>query len=121
MTILRRSLAVAADPGAAGVEPRAGLRRHLGWAALAAHEAALRRLVAAAPLLAGAGLLRRLCAGGCAVACRSARCSRVGGGLLFGTAAGGALAVAAASSGAVLLFLRRAGRWRRCSPAAPVR
>ena len=81
-----------------------GLHRHLTWAALAAHEVALRRLVAEAPTLAAAAYVA-VYAGAVALSVPLGGMLTVAGGLLFGALAGGALAVAGATGGAILLFL----------------
>ncbi len=81
-----------------------GLHRQLSWPALAAHEAELRQRVAQHPLWAAA-LYVVVYAAAVAISIPGAVVLTVSGGLLFGTAAGGALAVAGAWVGAVLLFL----------------
>jgi len=74
------------------------------WDALAAHQAALHQWVAAAPLAAGA-LYCALYAGSVVLSLPLGVAFSMTGGLLFGTVAGTALALLAASTGAVLLFL----------------
>jgi uncharacterized membrane protein YdjX (TVP38/TMEM64 family) len=83
-------------------------RDDVGWATLAAHQAALHRWVDAAPV--PAALLY------CVAYAGSVACSlpfslpfTLIGGLLFGRLFGSVLAVASASSGAVLLFLLARG------------
>lgn len=81
-----------------------GLPRLLSWSALAANRAALDGLVAAHPLPAALGFVLVYTAV-VALSLPGAAVLSVAGGLLFGTLAGAALAVAGASAGAVLLFL----------------
>jgi uncharacterized membrane protein YdjX (TVP38/TMEM64 family) len=81
-----------------------GLHRQLSWSALAAHEAGLRRLAATAPVAAASAYVAAY-AVAVALSLPLGALFTVGGGLLFGTLAGGMLAVAGATSGAVLLFL----------------
>ena len=81
-----------------------GLYRHLNWAELAAQEAALRHLVATAPLAAAAAYVATYAAA-VSLSIPLGGLFTVSGGLLFGPLAGGALAVMAATTGAILLFL----------------
>ncbi len=81
-----------------------GLHRYLTWAALAAHAAALRHVVAAAPVSAAAAYVASYAAV-VTLSLPVGALFTLGGGLLFGTLAGGALAVTGATGGAVLLFL----------------
>ena len=81
-----------------------GLHRQASWAALAQHEAALRRAVAAAPVLAAAAYVAAY-AVAVTLSIPFGALFTVTGGLLFGTLAGGALAVAGATTGAILVFL----------------
>jgi uncharacterized membrane protein YdjX (TVP38/TMEM64 family) len=99
---------VAVLAAAAVLAVRGDLSAAAGWAALAAHEATLHRWVATAPV--GAAVLY------CAVyaACVAASLPigvvlTVSGGLLFGTAVGGTLALLSATAGAVALFLLARG------------
>ncbi len=81
-----------------------GLQQDLSWPSLARHQAELLAAVAARPIAAaGAYLLVYTVVVGCSVP--EAALVTVAGGLLFGTALGGALAVIGASLGAVVLFL----------------
>lgn len=96
-------------------------RHDVGWATLAANRAALHRAADAAP----AATILLYCTAYVGVVVLSLPLSAVftlAGGLLFGTAAGAALATLSSAAGAVLLFLlargalapsvaRRAGPW----------
>jgi uncharacterized membrane protein YdjX (TVP38/TMEM64 family) len=81
-----------------------GLLGQLNWVSLAAHETALRRLVAVAPATAGAAYVAAYAAA-VALSLPLGALLTVSGGLLFGTLIGGMLAVAGATTGAILLFL----------------
>jgi uncharacterized membrane protein YdjX (TVP38/TMEM64 family) len=81
-----------------------GLRRDLSWASLSRHQAELLAVVAAHPIEAGAAYV--------AIYAITVACSlpegalvTIAGGLLFGPALGGVLAIIGASTGAVILFL----------------
>ena len=104
MTVPRRSWPLLLILALLAASLAGGLHHQLGWTALAAHQAALRRMVAAAPALAAAAYLAAY-ALAVALSLPAGAVFTVGGGLLFGTLAGGALAVAAATTGAILLFL----------------
>ncbi len=104
MTLLRRTWPALLIPAVLAAGFATGLHRHLNWAALATHEAALHLLVARAPVLAAAAYLAAY-ATAVALAVPLGGLFTVAGGLLFGTLAGGMLAVAGATTGAVLLFL----------------
>jgi uncharacterized membrane protein YdjX (TVP38/TMEM64 family) len=80
------------------------LRGHLGWTALAAHQGALRDWVARAPVAAAAAYCLGY-AGAVALSLPLGGVLTVAGGLLFGPVAGAALAVVAATLGALTLFL----------------
>ncbi len=98
-----------------------GWRGDVGWATLAAHQAAMHRWVADAPVLAGAAYCAVYI--GCVLLSLPLSAAlTLFGGLLFGAVAGTVLAVCSATVGAVLLFLlargaltplvaRRAGPW----------
>lgn len=86
----------------------AGLHRMLSWAALGEQQASLLALVAARPATAAAGYVA-LYAAAVAVSLPGAVVLTVAGGLLFGTALGAALAVAGATTGAMLVFLAARG------------
>jgi len=81
-----------------------GLRRDLSWVSLSRHQAELLAAVAARPIKAGGAYVVVYAI---LVACSvpEAAIVTVAGGLLFGAALGGALAVIGASIGAVVLFL----------------
>jgi uncharacterized membrane protein YdjX (TVP38/TMEM64 family) len=81
-----------------------GLFWRLTWASLAAHESTLRRLVAVAPVAAAAAYVAAYAAV-VALSIPIGVLFTVSGGVLFGTLTGGALAVAGATIGAILLFL----------------
>ena len=104
MTVLRRTWPLLLILALLAASLATGLHRRLDWATLAAHEATLRRLVAEAPVLSGAAYLAAY-ALAVALSLPVGALFTVGGGLLFGTLVGGAVAVAGASSGAILLFL----------------
>lgn len=104
MTILRRTWPLLLILALLAAVFATGLHRHLTWAGLAAQEATLRALVAKAPLLAAAAYLAAY-AVAVALSLPLGGTFTVGGGLLFGTLAGGMLAVAGATTGAILLFL----------------
>lgn len=104
MTVLRRTWPLLLMLALLAAILAAGLHRQLSWSTLAAHEAALRRLVAEDPLLAAAGYVAAYAAA-VALSLPAGALFSVGGGLLFGTVLGGVLAAAAATSGAILLFL----------------
>jgi len=98
-----------------------GWHEALSWEGLAARRAALAETVAARPVLAAAGYVA-LYAAAVAVSIPGAAVITASGGLLFGIAAGAALAVAGATLGAIGLFLaartalgpllaRKAGPW----------
>ncbi|CAH2600028.1 TVP38/TMEM64 family membrane protein [Rhodovastum atsumiense] len=76
----------------------------LSWATLAAHQAALRHFVEAAPVAAAAAYVAGYAAA-VGVSVPLGALFTVVGGLLFGTVAGGGLAVLGATAGACLLFL----------------
>ena len=82
----------------------AGVQRQVNWSALTTHEAALRRLVSEVPLLAAAAYVAAYAAL-VTLSVPFGVLFTVTGGLLFGTLAGGLLAVSGATSGAILLFL----------------
>ena len=81
-----------------------GLHRDLSWANLSRHQADLLAIVAARPIETGVGYVVFYAA---TVACSLPEGALVtlAGGLLFGTAVGGTLAIIGASTGAVILFL----------------
>jgi uncharacterized membrane protein YdjX (TVP38/TMEM64 family) len=81
-----------------------GLHRDLSWPSLARHQAALLAAVAAQPVTAAAAYLALYMAL-VALSVPEAAVVTVLGGLLFGTWVGGALAVAGAGLGALVLFL----------------
>jgi len=81
-----------------------GLHRQAGWDSLSAHEAALRRAVAAAPVLAATAYVAAY-AVAVTLFIPFGALFTLTGGLLFGALAGGMLAVACATTGAVLAFL----------------
>lgn len=81
-----------------------GLTGHLSWSALARDQAALKTWVAAHALLAP-GLFVVLYILSVTLSLPQAALLTMTGGLLFGTVAGGALAVIGATIGAVCLFL----------------
>ncbi len=85
-----------------------GLHRQFGWQALSSHQAGLRAWAAADPLLAGAAYVAVYTAL-VAMSLPLGVVLTMTGGLLFGAAAGAALAVLAATCGAVLLFLLARG------------
>jgi uncharacterized membrane protein YdjX (TVP38/TMEM64 family) len=81
-----------------------GLNRDLSWANLSRHQADLLAIVAARPIETSVGYVVFYAA---TVACSLPEGALVtlAGGLLFGTALGGTLAIIGASTGAVILFL----------------
>jgi uncharacterized membrane protein YdjX (TVP38/TMEM64 family) len=81
-----------------------GLHRQLSWSALAAHQSELRQIVLRHPGLASSAYVA-VYAAVVAISIPEGVVLTIAGGLLFGTAAGGALAVTGAWVGAVLLFL----------------
>jgi uncharacterized membrane protein YdjX (TVP38/TMEM64 family) len=81
-----------------------GLHRDLSWPSLARHQAALLATVAARPVTAAAAYFTLYMAL-VALSVPEAAVVTVLGGLLFGTWVGGALAVAGAGLGALVLFL----------------
>ena len=81
-----------------------GLPQQIGWAGLARHQAALSAWVASHPIAAPA-LYAVIYAVAAALSLPEAAVLTVAGGLLFGTLAGGVLAVVGSSVGAVALFL----------------
>jgi uncharacterized membrane protein YdjX (TVP38/TMEM64 family) len=81
-----------------------GLTDRLSWSGLAQHQAALNEWVTAHPWLAPC-LFVAVYTASVALSLPQATLLTIAGGLLFGTAAGGALAVIGATIGAVLLFL----------------
>lgn len=76
----------------------------LGWDTIATHEAALHRMVAAAPV-ASAAAYWAVYATCVVLSLPLSLWLTIAGGLLFGTALGATLAIAASGTGAVLLFL----------------
>jgi uncharacterized membrane protein YdjX (TVP38/TMEM64 family) len=83
---------------------QSGLTAELSWNAFARHQAELVDLVAAHPVITAAGYVL-FYAAVVALSVPEAAVVTVCGGLLFGTLAGGALAVVGATLGAVVLFL----------------
>lgn len=81
-----------------------GLTDRLSWSSLAEYQTALRALVTAHPWLAPC-LFVLIYTASVTLSLPQAALLTLIGGLLFGTAAGGALAVTGATIGAVLLFL----------------
>lgn len=81
-----------------------GLQRYLSFAYLGEQRQSLQALVASRPAAAAAGYLL-LYALSVALSLPGATVLTIAGGLLFGTLAGGAIAVLGATLGAVLLFL----------------
>ena len=83
---------------------KSGLTEHLSWAGLARNQTFLKSEVAAHPVLAP---FLYLCIyfGAVTLSLPQAAVLTISGGLLFGTVAGGALAVIGATTGAVALFL----------------
>lgn len=97
-----------------------GLNRQVSWGLLAAHQADLRAWAAAHPVLAASAYVL-VYAGLVAMSLPLGGLLTMSGGLLFGALLGGALAVLAASFGAMLLFLLARGAlapWfaRRANP-----
>lgn len=81
-----------------------GVQHQLSWSALAQHQAALHAFVAEHPIMSAAGYVAVYVVA-VALSLPGAAILTVAGGLLFGIAAGAALAVAGATLGAVLVFL----------------
>ncbi len=81
-----------------------GLHHQLAWAALTAHHAALRGFVAAHPATSALAYVA-IYAGAVTLSLPGGAVLTVAGGWLFGIVLGAALAVIAATMGAVLLFL----------------
>jgi uncharacterized membrane protein YdjX (TVP38/TMEM64 family) len=81
-----------------------GLQHELSWSSLAARQAQLRSFVHAEPLRAALGFVL-IYALAVAVSFPGAVVLTVAGGLLFGTAAGVALTVVGATTGALVIFL----------------
>ena len=81
-----------------------GLRRDLSWASLSLHQVELHTLVATHPIKAAVAYVVVYAV---TVACSlpEGALVTIAGGLMFGTVLGGALAIAGASVGAVILFL----------------
>jgi uncharacterized membrane protein YdjX (TVP38/TMEM64 family) len=81
-----------------------GLQQDLSWASLSRHQAELLAIVAARPVEVGAAYVA-IYAATVAFSVPEGALVTIAGGLLFGTALGGTLAIIAASIGAVILFL----------------
>ena len=83
---------------------RFGLIDHLSWAALSRHQAMLQQLVAEWPVLAASTYILAYTIA-VALSVPEGAALTVFGGVLFGTAMGGFLAIIGATCGAVVLFL----------------
>jgi uncharacterized membrane protein YdjX (TVP38/TMEM64 family) len=108
MTVPRRLWPMLLTLALLAVALAGGLLWQPNWASLAAHETALRRLVAVAPVAAAAAYVAAY-AVVVALSIPVGVLFTVSGGVLFGTLAGGSLAVAGATIGAILLFLAARG------------
>lgn len=104
MRIPRRLIAPVALIGLIAAVWLLGLNDRLSWSALARHEASLHAWVAVHPWLAPCLFLATYVAS-VTLSLPQASLLTLTGGVLFGTVAGGTLAVAGATAGAVLLFL----------------
>jgi uncharacterized membrane protein YdjX (TVP38/TMEM64 family) len=104
MQFVRRFWPLALLGAAVAAAWASGLAQQLNWAALGRHQAALSAWVASHPFTAPA-LYAVLYAVAAALSLPEAAVLTVAGGLLFGTLAGGLLAVAGSSAGAIALFL----------------
>lgn len=118
---MRRMLPLLGLVGLLALAWAMGWHEALSWEGLAARRAALAEVVAARPVAAGLGYVA-LYAAAVAVSIPGAGIITASGGLLFGIAAGSALAVTGATLGAVGLYLaartalgpflaRKAGPW----------
>jgi len=104
MPLLKRLLPLLPLALVLGAGYALGLQRELNWASLAARQTALHALVEARPLTAGLVYIVGY-ATAVAVSFPGAVVLTVAGGLLFGTLAGTAMTVTAATLGSALIFL----------------
>ena len=104
MILLRRFLPLLILAAAFAAIWASGLTHQLTWAGLGRNQALLAGWVGAHPLLAGAVYVG-LYTVSTALSLPQAALLTIAGGLLFGTLAGGGLAVAGATAGACVLFL----------------